>query len=259
MINQFSKWHLTWQCYRRIVSSINHSFLEYVSISKLETFFPKVSFHCPASNPSACFSTERGPPGSLQLAGIIPNSGSRLDLDPARISFGEMVRYGSSRVCLIFLSFGTTWTSKAQALLPQVLFSVVLSYSGTFQYIHIIILVLRMNIRIYSRIILEVTLGNWEAECHVFGPYFQRFDHHSHMSSFPIPSVHSAEFRPCLLDDIQMRYPSPGFLCMLSVITNGQRLPEACEYYFKTISHQFISISSKFHYWIPYISTIWSS
>ena len=122
MINQFSKWHLTWQCYRRIVSSINHSFLEYVSISKLETFFPKVSFHCPASNPSACFSTERGPPGSLQLAGIIPNSGSRLDLDPARILFGEMVRYGSSRVCLIFLSFGTTWTSKAQALLPQVLF-----------------------------------------------------------------------------------------------------------------------------------------
>ena len=72
-----------------------------------------------------------------------------------------MVRYGSSRVCLIFLSFGTTWTSKAQALLPQVLFCVVLSYSGTFQYIHIIILVLRMNIRIYSRIILEVTLGNW--------------------------------------------------------------------------------------------------
>lgn len=186
MINQFSKWHLTWQCYRRIVSSINHSFLEYVSISKLETFFPKVSFHCPASNPSACFSTERGPPGSWQLAGIIPNSGSRLDLDPARISFGEMVRYGSSRVCLIFLYFGTRWHQKPKLASLRCYFCVVLSYSGTFQYIHIIILVLRMNIRTHSRIILQVTLGNWEAEYHIFGPYLQRFDHHSHFQ-FPYP------------------------------------------------------------------------
>ena len=92
---------------------------------------------------------------------------------------------------------------------------------------------------------------------------FQRFDHHSSHFQFPYPLSPlrwiSMNFAHASWTTSRCGYPSPGFLCMLSVIANRQRLPEACECYFNTISHQFISISSKFHYWIPYISTIWSS